>query len=186
MTLPSAFYVSDENRNRSVIKTVKRLPLGTGVLFRHYGIENRQKLGKTIASVCKQRKLPLLVAGDAALAHRLKADGLHLAEWQINKLPLLRCRYPLLQISIACHTYKSLKTAEKLGADLAFLSPLYPTKSHPGARSLTPLKASNWIKNLSIPTYALGGVSEKHFTQLSNAGFSGIAGISLFEADKGQ
>ncbi len=184
MTLPSSFYVTDENRNRSAIETVCQLPAGTGVLFRHYGVKDRAKLGKALAKICKQRKLSLYVAGDATLAHQLNSDGLHLPEWQINQLPLLRTRYPLRQISAACHTFRNLKTAENLGADLVFLSPIFPTKSHPGARSLTPLRSSSWIKNLSAPVYALGGVNEKHFTQLSNAGFSGIAAISMFETNK--
>ncbi|WP_025897343.1 thiamine phosphate synthase [Sneathiella glossodoripedis] len=183
MQLPDAFYFTDQNRTHSAIETIADLPPNVGVIFRHYDTKNRAEIGEKIAHICQKDQRFLSVASDARLACHLKADALHLPQWQLRQLPLLKHRYPNLLISAACHQYLGLKTADRLGADFAFLSPIYPTKSHPGAATLGTIRPTRWLNTLSIPVYALGGIGQKHFNQLAFSGFAGFAGISLFERD---
>ena len=184
MNLPAAFYFTDETRTHSVIETITQLPANTGVIFRHYTTPNRRKLGQEIADICKKQGLFLAVAGDPRLAVQLEADALHLPERLISRVPRIRAQYSHLAISCACHTQISLKAAENLGADLAFLSPIYKTVSHIGTQPLGIHNAARWIKDMSIPVYALGGINSSRFNQLTNAGFSGFGAISLFKANK--
>ena len=181
MKLPFAFYLTDETRTPDPTPTIAQLPAGTAVIFRHYTAENRSKLATVIAKLCKSKNLPLFIAGNAALASRVRADGVHLPDTLKTRLPRLQAAYPALLFSVACHSELSLKAAVQLGADFAILSPLYATKSHPGARVLGPTRAALAIRGCPLPVFALGGVNEDRFTQISNCGFSGFGAISLFE-----
>jgi thiamine-phosphate pyrophosphorylase len=43
--------------------------------------------------------------------------------------------------------------------DCLFLSPLFPTQSHPGAPALGPLRWATLAKGLPAPCMALGGIT---------------------------
>ena len=181
MILPTAFYFTDEVRTPDPRKIIARLPEGTAVLFRHYDHPKRIELATDLSKLCKSRNLPLFIAGDAALAARVSADGVHLPDALKSRLPRLQTTYPQLIFSAACHSQRSLKAAERLGADFAFLSPIYATRSHPEAHALGPVRAAAMVRRCTLPVYALGGITDARFTQISNCGFSGFGAISLFE-----
>lgn len=181
MKLPIAFYFTDETRAANPQGIIARLPKGTAVLFRHYNHQNRAELAMDLSKLCKSRNLPLFIAGDAALASRIGANGVHLPDALKSRLPRLQTTYPQLMFSAACHSERSLKAAERLGADLAFLSPLYATRSHPNARTWGALRAAAVLRRTTLPVYALGGITDARFNQITNSGFSGFGAISLFE-----
>jgi thiamine-phosphate pyrophosphorylase len=60
-------------------------------------------------------------------------------------------------------------------ADALLLSPVFATRSHPNAVALTPVRANRMAQALSVPVYALGGVTSRNARLLY--GFSGIAAI---------
>jgi hypothetical protein len=49
--------------------------------------------------------------------------------------------------------------ARRLGVDCLFLSPLFPTQSHPGAPSLGGVRWSGLARGLPAPCIALGGIT---------------------------
>lgn len=112
----------------------------------------------------------------AEQARQLGVTGVHLPEavaMAVSGLP----HYELLY-SMACHNPASLAKGQALGVDMAFLSPVNPTLSHPEAPSLGWLTFSRWVKGSSIPVYALGGVGPADLVQARDAGARGVAGIS--------
>ncbi len=60
--------------------------------------------------------------------------------------------------------------------DALFLSPVFPTQSHPRAPSLSPARAAFIAAASPLPVYALGGVTARNAALLA-PGFSGIAAI---------
>ncbi|WP_343868577.1 thiamine phosphate synthase, partial [Caenispirillum bisanense] len=65
--------------------------------------------------------------------------------------------------------------AAVLGADAALLSPVFPTRSHPGAATLGPWRFSLWAGAARLPVVALGGVTAATARRLGHA--AGTAGI---------
>jgi len=61
--------------------------------------------------------------------------------------------------------------------DAVFLSPVFATTSHKGAKPLTAVRAAFIAAHAPVPVYALGGVTPRNVALLAPA-FSGIAGIS--------
>ena len=75
-------------------------------------------------------------------------------------------------ITVAAHSARALHAPL---ADAALLSPVFYTRSHPGARFLTPARARLIARASLVPVLALGGVNDRNAALL--AGFSGIAAI---------
>jgi thiamine-phosphate pyrophosphorylase len=80
-------------------------------------------------------------------------------------------------LTVACHDRAALARAKALGADAAFLSPVFPTASHPGARGLGGLRAALLARQAGLPVLALGGVSARRAAALTKQGFRGFAAV---------
>lgn len=181
--VPKVILVTDETRQPDPVAAMERLPPGTGVLLRHYGVPDRAALARRVAAVARRRRLVLLVAGaDWRLAAAAGANGVHLPEGVARGLAdpglrLWRRRGHLL--SVAAHGPAALARAARLGADAALLSPIFPTASHPGAPCLGPLRFALWSHRARLPVLALGGINPITARALRHAaGVAAIGGLS--------
>lgn len=158
--LPALWLVTDLVRLPDPLAAAARLPRGAGVLARDLAAPVLLRL----AALARRRGLVLLVAGDgrAALAAR---SGLHLPDRRRarNVLPFLLARRagaPRAVLTVAAHGgATSAARARRLRPDLAFLSPIFATRSHPGAAALGPLRWLAAARRLPVPAAALGGVA---------------------------
>jgi len=157
---------------------IRRLPKGSGVILRDYRHPERAILAARLARLCRQRHLLFLVAEDAHLARKVKADGLHLPERALRRPPLNLRAFSL--VTAAAHGSQGLRRAAMIGADAALLSPVFATASHPGAPALGPLKFAVLAGKALLPLYALGGMTSEKARRLKNVRLAGIAGIGLF------
>jgi thiamine monophosphate synthase len=80
-------------------------------------------------------------------------------------------------LSASCHDAQELQQAENLGLDFVVLSPVLPTRSHPDAEVLGWQKFSQLCEQISLPVYALGGMSTELMPKSWMHGAQGIAGI---------
>jgi thiamine-phosphate pyrophosphorylase len=137
---------------------VERLPIGLcGVVLRHDGAADRAALGRDLARICRDRRLALVVAGNGRLAAALGSGVHHRAGRRDGpfapKLPVGAW------ITSSAHDARELRRAARAGADLAFLSPLFPTASHPGGAALGIVRWSCLARAARLPVGALGGLN---------------------------
>lgn len=152
--MPVVWLFTDSRRLPDPRSAVAHLPRGlAGVVFRHDEAPNRLALGQDLARLCRARRLALVVAGDPRLAARLGA-GVHLrgGQWP----GLVRPKPGL--VTSSAHDGVELRRARRAGADLAFLSPAFPTRSHPGAPALGPIRWIGLAGAAGLPVAALGGI----------------------------
>lgn len=117
--------------------------------------------------------------GAEEAARAARAAGLHLpGRWQAEQVG--RARICGL-VSVGCHSVGEVAVARVSGADLALLSPIFPTESHPEARPLE-LEALAAARKAAgkMPVFALGGVNEENAASCIEAGAAGVAGIRTF------
>lgn len=172
--LPRLWLITDERQGDALWPALKTLPRGSGVIVRHYGLgaPARRELFDRIRRIAKVRRFVLLLAGDQQSAQKWGSDGsygLELAGW----------RTKLLQ-AVPVHDLRQIRRAERQGADLLLLSPLFPTRSHPGAKTLGPIRFARLARTTRTPIIALGGVKPQHRRQLDRIGAYGWAGIDAF------
>jgi thiamine-phosphate pyrophosphorylase len=180
--LPRLWLLSDPARLPDPREAAARLPRGAGVLAR--GAAPDVLAG--LARLCRRRGLVLLVGGDgrAALRHRA---GLHLPDRAAPRhpLPFLLARRrgaPWAVLSVAVHGRAGMARGRRLRADLALLSPAFPTASHPGAPALGPLRWAGLAARLGRPAAALGGVAGATAGRLPRRGAGRATGLAAIGA----
>ncbi|HEX5337815.1 MAG TPA: Nudix family hydrolase [Gallionella sp.] len=114
----------------------------------------------------------LIVNGDIELAREVGADGVQLTSTQLAELTE---RPAVDWCAASCHNADELRRAEALGCDFALLSPVLPTKSHPGAPHLGWENFAAIAAGSSIPVYALGGLTHEDMQAAWQNGAHGIA-----------
>lgn len=149
---------------------------GLGLVFRHYDCRQRHQYAALYEKKCRARGLFFLISGDEKLALDLDADGLHLPEYLSGQIAAVKKHHPKWIITTACHNGAALKRARI--ADLALLSPVFPTNSHDSNHALGAGNFSRLARQHQKPVFALGGVDTQNCHGF--AGAAGIAGISCF------
>jgi thiamine-phosphate pyrophosphorylase len=114
----------------------------------------------------------LVVAGDARLAAALHA-GVHLRS---GRWPGAQ-RRDFRLVTSSAHELPDLRRARRAGATLAFLSPVFPTLSHPNARVLGPLRWSRMARSSPLTVAALGGVDGGNVRRLLASQCRAVGGI---------
>jgi len=179
--LPRLWLFTDDRRLPDPRASVARLPRGAaGVILRHDAHPARIALGLDVARICRERRLALAVAGDPRLAARLHA-GVHLrgGRWAGP----VRCTG---LVTSSAHSVADLRRARTAGASLVFLSPAFPTASHPGAGGLGPLRWAAMARRGGFRTgpviAALGGVDGQTVKRLPARLFQAVGAIGALAA----
>ena len=192
--LPALILLTDEGRLADPSTAVARLPRGTAVILRHYGLPKtaRTALARKLRKITRARGILLLLAvtdaADDALARAVRADGIHLPEWRVRHgaRRALHGRMPHWLVTAAAHSVAALRRAAAQGADAALLSPVFATASHTAARPLGVLRFAAWSRLSRIPVYALGGIDTRSAARLRLTRACGLAGIGgLGSVDRG-
>lgn len=167
--LPMIWLMTDERVGEAaLLAAVARLPRGkAGIVFRHYRTpkaERRALFGR-VAAIARRRRLVLMLGGTAQLAQAWGANGWHGRDGGRAGRPMLH--------SAPVHDAREAGIA----ADFIFLSPLFPTRSHPGGRTLGRVRFAALARQVAGPVIALGGVRREHRGMLRGIGAAGWAAI---------
>ncbi len=173
------FTGSEPGGEEGLLASVRALPRGSGIVWRLYAAADAQRralLGR-LRPLARRRRLLLLVALPWPGARADGADGVHLARFR--HLPRRR-RFGL--VSAGAGSRRELLAAFAAGADLVFLSPVFATSSHPGARVLGPLRFGLACRGAPGPVVPLGGMTAGRAPRLAALGGYGFAAISALRA----
>lgn len=168
---PHIWLLTDERQGEALFPSLRRLPPGSGVIFRHKSLKpaDRRALFERAFRIAQQRGLLLLLAGDDALARRWRADGSH-----------HRCPGPPRFGTAPAHDIGEIRAAERSGAMAILLSPIHPTRSHPGAPALGRMRFAALARATRLPVIALGGVDPKRGAMAMAIGAYGWAAIDAW------
>jgi len=76
------------------------------------------------------------------------------------------------------HDLRELRRAA--GVPLLFVSPLFPTASHPDWAPMPRMRAAALARLARVPVIALGGMDQARFRRIRGLGFAGWAGIDAW------
>jgi thiamine-phosphate pyrophosphorylase len=163
--LPRLWLMTDERLGDRLLASIAALPRGAGIIFRHYATPapERRALFEQVRRLARARQFRLLLAGTPQQARQWRADGSHGRHRGAVTTPV--------------HSIPEIKAAERQGARLLFLSPVFPTQSHPGARTLGRLGFRALCRQTQLPVIALGGMTAARARALRGAGIYGWAAI---------
>lgn len=143
------------------------------------------EISKNLRDISRRHDCLLLINDRIDIALAVDADGVHL---RTNSLPLSAARALLGNdkiIGISTHSQKELTCADEQGADFATFGPVFftPSKAGYGAPvGLSALREGN--QAVSIPVYALGGITITNTPATMTTGAHGVAVVSSLMAAK--
>lgn len=181
--LPDVWLFSDERIAVGMAALVRALPPGGGIVLRHDSLSQGQRwrLARRLARIAGARKLLLLLAGQPAFAKRGGAKGVHLRQHDA-RLAAQAHRLGLF-VTMPVHDAREARRARRARADAVFISPLHPTRSHPGAPALGRAAWLRLARLSGTQAIALGGMTGARARGLKRAGGigSGWAAIDAWD-----
>ena len=167
--LPHLWMMTDERQGDALLHAAENLPRHAGIVFRHYSLKRaeRRALLVRLVRIARRRRITMLVAGPDALVHTWQIDGHH---------GTTHC------ISASVHSLREIRAAERRGVRMLFLSPVFATRSHPGARPLGPLRFAALVRQTQLPIVALGGMDVGRARRVQQSGIYGWAAIDAWAA----
>ncbi len=147
------------------------------IQLRAYAAESGRwrRLVEYAATYARDAGAEVLINGDITLAKAL-GIGVHLRAPQVKALserPLPRAQ----RVIASCHTREELAAAQNLDCDAAVLGPVLATPSHPGESGIGWDRFVAMREHVSMPIYALGGMTRDHVELARSHGAQGIAAI---------
>ena len=121
----------------------------------------------------------LYIHTEIDIARAVDADGVHVSAGDIVNIPEVKSRLnnPEKTVSASCHSLEELRLAEECGADFVFLSPLFPTASHPGVKHLGVDRFFEMAAQCRVPVVALGGIDTDNCHALRGRSIAVISAI---------
>jgi thiamine-phosphate pyrophosphorylase len=171
--LPDLWLLSDERNDAGLDGALRRLPRGSGFVYRHYHLPPGERVTRwyELARIGRALGHVLVLADSAQTALEWGAHGLYGAP---------RALYPtrdLLTLATA-HDLHEIGLANRFGAEAVLLSPAFPTRSHPGAPALGPSRFRHLAAHARMPVIALGGMTLESARRLQWPRWAAIDGLS--------
>ncbi|MGB3165452.1 MAG: thiamine phosphate synthase [Alteraurantiacibacter sp.] len=172
-SLPDLWLLSDERNAGSLDTALRSFTERIGFVYRHYHLPPDERLAefRRLACIARAAGHCVILADSALTAHDWAADGIYGAP-----LALYPRRRDLIRIATA-HDMCQIAQANRVGADAVMLSPAFPTRSHPGASALGPVRFRQLARQARMPVIALGGMDERKAHRLQWPRWAAIDGL---------
>ncbi len=174
-TLPTLWLISDARNDAVLERAIKRLPRGSGLVFRHYHLEPNERRARfnRLAKRIRARGGVIVLAGDAQMARRWRADGCYGG-------PVGCAGHGLIRL-LTVHDMRELARANAMsGSAQTLISPVVATRTHPGSAHLGVPRFAALGRLSRLPVIALGGMTRARSRQIAKiiTGWAAIDGLS--------
>ena len=188
--LPRFLALTDMKRAPDPFLLLPMLPKNCGLIWRAYEQPLSRSQIQSLSHAAKRSHVPLFLATSDRYhrpapslhlhlpEHRLNSrhtDGMFRAEQRVNSQTV---------ITAAAHSERAVIAAARAGVDAVLISPVFPTRSHPGGGVLGIIRfaaLAHLARSLGLAVYALGGINDAaKLRRLNTSGATGVAGIDIF------
>lgn len=165
--VPKLVLLTDRRNDAALDRAIARMPRGSALVFRHYHLPPVERAARlaTLRRLCAARGIHVVLSGPAYGPAR----GLR--------------RSAPLRLATA-HSLREIGDAVRAGADAVLLSPVFPTRSHPGGGVLGSVRFLLLARQCPLPVIALGGMTARRAQGLRGGGkcmhgWAAIDGLTL-------
>ena len=171
--LPDLWLLSGARNDAALEEALATLPEGSGFVFRHYHLQpaKRRERWEMLRSIVRSKNHLVILSGDANAGVEWGADGIYGPPEKLGKTS------GLLRFATA-HDAVEIELANRTGADALFLSPVFPTRSHPDGDALGETRFHDLAARSAIPVIALGGMTAERARALGVRRWAAIDGLS--------
>ena len=172
--------MTDPERVPDLPAAIATLPRGCAVIYRHFGAANRKAEAVGLRAATQEAGQQLLIGGgDLELAVSVGADGVHFKRDAALAGPYdLRSLYPNLLITMAGLKGPDQAYQKPLTClDGLFISSIFESRSPSAGKPIGVERLKHICAELTVPVFALGGVTQQSAPRLLGTGVSGLAAI---------
>lgn len=171
-SVPCLVLISDARNDAALERALARLPRGSVLVYRHYHLPpaERRLRFERLKRVARAHGIRII---GARVPQRWGADGVYGSAREIAGKQGLRLA--------TAHSLTEIGAAVRAGADAVLLSPVFPTRSHPGDAVLGPVRFCMIARQSPIPVIALGGMTAGRAATLPVHGWAAIDGLNHVE-----
>lgn len=172
--LPDLWLLSDARNDELLPRALRGLPRGSAFIYRHYHLDpgSRRARWNELLPLVREGDHLAVLSGSDDEAIAWGADGSYGPPEAVGDAPRL------LRIA-AVHDGHEIADANAAGADAAMLSPVFETRTHPGAVPIGPEKFHALVALAEMPVIALGGMTFERASQLGWMRWAAIDGLAL-------
>ncbi len=166
--VPSLILISDGRNDAALERALARLPCGSALVFRHYHLPEaaRRRRFERLKRIAHVHGVGII---GARTPRGWRVDGSYGTPREVAGTKGLRLA--------TAHSLAEIGAAVRAKADAVLLSPVFPTRSHPGGRVLGPLRFLLMARRSPIPVIALGGMTRRRAAGLPVHGWAAIDGL---------
>lgn len=167
--VPRRVLLSDARNDAVLEEAIARLGPGDALVFRHYhlsGAERRRRFGRP-ARLARLRGVTVI---GARVPRGWRVEGRYGSAREVSGQRGVRLA--------TAHSLQEIGAAVRAGADAILLSPVFPTRSHPGGKVLGPLRFLLLARQSPLPVIALGGMTRERAARLPVHGWAAIDGLA--------
>ena len=144
---------------------------------------NLVQMARELALLCHSYGVPLIVNDSVEVALSSGADGVHLGQGDMDPAQARKLLGPWAIIGVTARTVEQAKAAQAAGADYLGSGAVFPTGSKGDAVPMAHETLKAICAAVSIPVYAIGGISPENIAAVRAAGAAGACVMSgLMEA----
>ena len=141
----------------------------------------RVELALQVVSAAFQHGVPVIINDDIDAAYETGADGVHLGQedWaaiprgqRVDRLANMRI------VGISTHSIEQAQAAERDGADYIGVGPVFATATKPGVAPVGLDLVGAVAAQVSVPFFAIGGITLQNVDQVIEAGARRVAVVS--------
>ncbi|WP_234030250.1 thiamine phosphate synthase [Erythrobacter mangrovi] len=164
-SLPLLWLLSDARNDAGLPGALRALPRGSGFVFRHYHLQGgaRRQRYEELAQIARECGHLVILSGTEDWG----ADGTYGPPDRLSNG---------LRLATA-HDGDELQSAIGAKADGIFLSPVFPTASHPDAATLGVHRFRVLARQSPVPVIALGGMTHERAGELDWPRWGAIDGL---------
>lgn len=131
--------------------------------------------------LCETYHVPLISRGNPEAAKRFDIHTLHLSFSELGQIPAVRGDFRTIGVSV--HAAGEARAAEAAGADYLIAGHIFATDCKKGVppRGLSFLEEV--IASVTIPVYAIGGITKSNAQTVMDTGASGYCVMSGLASD---
>ena len=168
-TLPNVWLVSDARNDAALEQILRKLPRGSGLIFRHYHLAKgaRRKRFTEVQRLAKGRGHIVALSASPNTARQWGADAVYGSRRSLTFGP------SLIRL-VTAHSLHEIGQAMRARADAILLSPVFATRSHPGQSALGPVRFRLLAARVLVPVIALGGMNARRARHLGAARWAAV------------
>jgi thiamine-phosphate pyrophosphorylase len=142
-----------------------------------------REMAKKILPITRRANVGLVINDHLEIAKELGADLCHLGQEDSfnaghTHVKTITGEASPVQIGLSTHAPEQAQRALDAGADYIAIGPVYPTGTKPTAKAVT-LEYVRWAAvNVSVPWFAIGGITLQNLDEVQSAGARRICVVS--------